>query len=286
MRPASQLLSAADPSCSLYRSACREPIQRATGIYRGCRTNSDDSPETIHQDITRALAAKTAQILKEDRRTLVIKTQLYGQEAVIKHYRLSGTAEKIKYTLRTSPARRFWAAARTLQQRNMPTPLLLACLECYQGCIPVKSYVINQYMSDTIMARDWIESQLHRQPEAFRQQFAADLLSNLQQLYRFGIYHKDTKLENLLLFHPDDPATRAFYWIDLECVLCRRVLTRHDIIRNLVQINGSLGAHLSCEDRLAFLDELARTFPWVRSPAVIRKISQWTARRLAKEHTE
>jgi hypothetical protein len=103
------------------------------------------------------------------------------------------------------------------------------------------------------------------------------------QLYRNRIYHGDTKSANILLRSPDKPDRRAFFWIDLECVKFGVLPTRRQIIRNLVQLNGSLGSKVLEEDRMAFLHDMSQFYPWLAQPGVAKKIRRWTRRRLLKQ---
>jgi hypothetical protein len=105
----------------------------------------------------------------------------------------------------------------------------------------------------------------------------------LLTLYQYGIYHRDTKTANMLLHDPTNNSRRTFLWIDLECVQTGVIPTRHRIIRNLVQLNGSLGEQVSTADRYAFLRDLSQIYPWLNTPASINKIRRWTERRLWKE---
>ncbi|MBN1268849.1 MAG: hypothetical protein JXB04_04620, partial [Kiritimatiellae bacterium] len=186
------------------------------------------------------------------------------------------------YLFRPSRARRFWAAARTLARLEVPTPEPLGFLEIRRRFCPVRSYVITAFIKEAA-ARTWIEPLFHTQPQAVRDAVRRDLLAFLLDLYRHGVYHGDTKTSNMLLVAPTDGARRSFLWIDLECARFGVAPSRHQVIRNLVQLNGSLGTHVPEADRCAFLKDLARTCPWVTRRGTVRKIRRWTAWRLDKE---
>jgi len=222
-------------------------------------------------------------LIKEEPSIHVMRCTLAGKDTLLKRYDLKTPLEKAKYLFRPSRARRFWAAARTLQQLGIPTPEPYGYLEIYQGIVPVISYVFTAFIDDAQPARDWIEPEFHLQTQSLRDALRKDLLQALLQLYRYGIYHRDTKTANMLLFEPCDDEKRFFMWIDLECVQTAVIPTRHQIIRNLVQLNGSLGLDVTDEDRIAFLEDLASVYPWVTRKRVIQKIRSWTQRRLQKE---
>ena len=45
----------------------------------------------------------------------------------------------------------------------------------------------------------------------------------------------------------------------------------------------ALGSKISDEDRLAFLDDMSKTYSWLKDPEVEQEIRAWTLRRLEKE---
>jgi hypothetical protein len=274
-----------DPHSTLqrYKNALRESIAHGEGNLRGTWCFTDcSSPTDLLAAITSAETSPDSVVLKEDRRTRVTKAHLFNHDVVIKSYTLTRPAEHLKYLLRVSPARRFWATATVMQQLNIPTPRPLACLQQCRGPVPVRSYVINAFAPDTITARQWIEPAFHTLAPEEKTHIMQQMLNHLLLLYRHGIYHKDTKCENILLQHPLLPDRQRLLWIDLECCLCKQP-SRHDITRNLVQLNGAIGLQVSREDRLTFLDLVAEHYPWANTPDVIDRICAWTARRLDKE---
>jgi hypothetical protein len=138
-------------------------------------------------------------------------------------------------------------------------------------------------MADAVSTYKWIKTNYHRRPAEWREQFRRDLVASLLSLYDRGIYHADTKTPNLMMTHPDDPARRTFYWIDLECVNAGVIPSRHEIVRNLVQLNGSFRHWVPDEDRLAFLHDIARRYPWLDRPRIVNKIRRWTVKRWQNE---
>lgn len=271
----------------LYRSALggqRTAFSRWRQSMRGFwATDPRIKAADLHEAIQRAEADPATQIVKDGARIQVLRANLFGHDALIKRYDLVPLGDRLKYIFRPSRARRAWAAAQALVRLRLPTPEPLGCLEIFRSGIPVRSYYICAFLTDAAAARTWIEPNFVDQPEALRTDFRKHLLRTLLALYRHGVYHADTKTTNMLLSNPMDPARRAFFWIDLECVRFGIVPGRHQLVRNLVQVNGSLGLKVSDHDRLRFLHDLARHYPWVTHKDVIRKICDWTRRRLDNE---
>jgi len=271
----------------IYQQALRctgQAVAFRKSAVRGLwKENPELQAATLAGLLTELETAPSTTIIKQESRVCVMRAQLLGRDAMVKRYDLTGPIEKLKYLIRPSRARRFWAAACTMAELDIPTPEPLGFLEIRFAHIPLRSYVITAFEPDARNARTWIEPEFHKQSAGIRAAVSADLLAALLKLYQHGIYHGDTKTANMLLIHPANNDARAFSWIDLECVQCGISPTRHQIVRNLVQLNGSLGDNVAAEDRYAFLNDLAQTYPWVISRRTVSTIRRWTDERLGRE---
>jgi len=80
-------------------------------------------------------------------------------------------------------------------------------------------------------------------------------------LHRQGVYHNDLKDANILAAPARDGASVDLYLLDLEGVRQYRSLSESRRIKNLVQLNRTLGRHLSRTQRMMLLRAyLARSF--------------------------
>jgi len=274
-------------AASLYRASIQEEHPDGEGSHPAlrCEWHPDAAVDA------RALLAAVERIEQEPETTTlknnpiirVMRANLFGHDTLIKRYSLPRRIDRIKYRFRASRARRAWAAARTLLGLGIPTPEPLGFLEVYEGSLATRSYIFTEFMADAVSTYAWCKANYHHRPPEWREQFRADLLASFLSLYDRGIYHADTKTPNVLMTHPDDPARRTFYWIDLECVNAGVTPSRHEIVRNLVQLNGSFRHWVPDEDRLAFLRDIARRYPWLDRPRIINKIRRWTVKRWRNE---
>ncbi|MDD4737069.1 MAG: lipopolysaccharide kinase InaA family protein [Kiritimatiellae bacterium] len=274
------------PASSLYKTRLHEGSSSRSSLCGCWLPEPELSPERLRALVAEAMRDPEAVILKEDRRTTVLRTRLLGRDVMIKRYVLTKLSEQIKYAFRHSPARRFWAAARTMQAVRIPTPEPLGILEEYRLGIPIQRHMISEYLDHSLTLRQWIETSPFNESAEHKAAAIRQLLDLLLALYASGLYHRDTKGENILVTHHNDPSHRTLHWIDLECVQSKTRPSRHDIIRNLVQLNGSICHMVSKEDRMAFLKFMAEAHPWVLQPNTLQTIRQWTQRRLDKERHE
>lgn len=286
-RPGSLKNTIFTDTSAMYRATLRDRKQSRHGPISACWIpDANVKPEHLLALVNDAENAPGSTTIKEDRRTKVMRTRLLGYDVIIKQYRLTTFSERIKYLFRCSPARRFWAASRTMQAFCIPTPQPLGLIEIHCGGVPVQSRIISACLNESLTVRQWFETGAGALPADQKEMFADQLSTLLQSLYACGLYHRDTKCENILITHPYDPAQRTLHWIDLECVQCKAHPSRHDIIRNLVQLNGSICHVVSKEDRMIFLSRMARIYPWVIREDAVLRIQNWTYRRLEKEQYE
>ena len=257
----------------LYRKALK--YWQIDGLWKGLVVEGwSISLSQLASDIDRALASDTCKTLKISNQGGVYATTLNAQPVVIKVFHAK---PKLKDRWRASRAKKSWAAAVSMQGLELNTPKPLAYLESQD-----KSYFITEAIPGAQSARAWVKPLLHRQSKDFQDNLRGQVLESFINLYESGLYHGDTKLGNLLVTAPTDPLARRFYWIDLDSVIPTKPSARQ-IMRNLIQLNGSLGRGLSPAQRRAFLKDLAILYPWVNSTRTWAHIEKITRQRLNRE---
>lgn len=232
-------------------------------------------------DFTRqaaSLLAESAIVLKNTPHQRVLRGTGENSGLVFKFYSDRGLFARF----RPSRARRALAAALTMRELGLPVVETLGYLESATAIAPFTSCLIMRFIPDAITFREWIKRN-HR--ALAKEQWTAwrvKLRELWLDLERHGIYHDDTKALNILVQTPTTGAPR-FCWIDPESVRPGHRPTKRQILRNLVQLNGSLRSWVPEEERLAFLREVAETHPWLQAPAIEEKIRRWTRERLLNE---
>jgi len=225
-----------------------------------------------------AVSGNSAEPVKQDVRSASWKARILGRTVFVKRFAMVTAPDLLKYAMRVSRARRYWAAARCLPLAGIGTPQVLGYLEVLRGFKPVESFVVAEWceMPD---ARRWLERERENPQEV--SEFRRKLWASLTALYQHGIYHRDTKLTNLLV---DQAGSELLLlWTDIECLTFGSHISLHRVVRNLVQLNGSLPPDFPQRERRAFLELAGRDFPGLLSPRTVRKIHRWTDRRLQKE---
>jgi len=283
------------------RVAARERRLRAVGLYRqalatGVRLREAGAgavgywspqpalpPGDLAGAIRAAEASPDTEVIRAHPNAAVLRGQLFGRDVLIKRYEKRRVPARLKYAVRVSRSQRAYAAAWTLRRIGIPTPAPLGFLSFRAGGLPSESYYIVECIPQTCTLRRWLEQYYGEQPEEARIALRETLLERLLQLYRHGAYHADTKASNIIMpDRPEGPFARMA-WIDLDCVRFGAKPSRYQVLRNLVQLNGSVCAFVGRADRLAFLRRMARDFPWVSGAAVQGWIAVQCAWRLQKE---
>ena len=268
-----------------YAHALRTEAESGHGPYRGWWAPDAGLPAAIlASEVDRAERTHAGRPLKQGPRITVFRATLFGKDTLVKRYETGSLAERARYLLRTSRGRRAWAVGETFRVLSIPTPRAYGYLEVRMRRLPLRSYVFTAFETESDTARRWVCRHWRRADDSVKQAFRAALQNALLKLYRAHIYHADTKLANLMAHPMDGCAAPNLQWIDLECVRFGVRPSRHRVIRNLVQLNGSArNAWVTEEERVTFLKEMARWFPFLANPRVTEKIRRWTIARWKKE---
>ncbi len=252
-------------------------------VYAASLPEAGTDAETLRTRLLEAAGDPNARVLKNAPTSRVVQTTWQGVPCVIKLHRAPAGWKRYKYPRRLSRGRRAWAAANLLDSLSVPTPRPLAFFEERAGGIPAASAYCCFFDAGAVDGRTWLRRDAVRLPAAERRRVREEVLHALRTLYRLHLYHADTKAGNLLVSADPDTGQRTWRWIDLECLQPGALLTRRRLLRNLVQLNGSLGNKVSRDERMAFLETLAQDYPALRHPGIPALIERRTRVRLARE---
>jgi len=247
------------------------------------RSDPTITPHQLRDALAKAEKSPALQRLKQSERIQVFRVSLFDQDVVVKRYDVYKARDRAKGWARASRGRRAYAAACTLLELQIHTPMPLGFLEGLHPDGHPVSYFINAWLPEARTARAFIKPRLHQLPLETRYAVGQQLFSLLNQLYDNGIYHGDTKASNLLVTDESDDDHRRFSWIDLESMQFGIKPMRYHILRNLVQLNGSIGRKLPAEERGAFLHRFYPLYEWARDPKLPALIESKTRARLLRE---
>ena len=193
-----------------------------------------------------------ARVLKHDRGTTVTLLPLPTGAVVIKHHCLRTWRRWGDALWHGSPARRAWRGAQLLEARGFPVPRPLAVFEKRAAGTLQESWYCSEGLQTQIPLDVYWRN---RQPQWTRQQrqvFLQSLAQFLRAFHAAGLYAGDMRDANLLV-EDDGDAHWKFYLVDLDHVLHDERLSQQRCLKNLVQLERTLGRRARASERLFFL---------------------------------
>ncbi len=208
-------------------------------------------------DLTERLSAAPQEwgpgrILKHDKDTTVRWVSLPLGAVVTKHHRLRRWSRVGDTLLHGSPARRSWQGAHLLREHGFCVPRPLAVLERRQaGTVRESVYVSQGLVGQVGLDRYWQEHHIGWSV-AQQRRFLAALADFLRRFHGTGLYAGDMKDANLFVETVGDTDWR-FYLVDLDRVQRFPALSLQRRLKNLVQLERTLGRQVRVSQRLFFL---------------------------------
>jgi serine/threonine protein kinase len=154
---------------------------------------------------------------------------------------------------------RSWSGAGTLREAGFSTGEPIAAVECRSWGTLTKSF----YLSEEIPRAKTVDLYWREElipvkgAEGFRRRrsFLKGLARLFCSLHERDIYHNDLKDANILVSSASERKQESFYLLDLEGIRRYRHLKKRRRIKNLVQLNRTMGKFLRRVEKLYWLRE-------------------------------
>jgi hypothetical protein len=180
----------------------------------------------------------------------------------IKRYNAFSWVYRVGSLFRTSRALRSLTGAMILSEAGISTGRPLAAVESRYWKMLTQSSFLSEEVASGETADGYWRERLKLLPGAAgfnrRRQFLASLGKLFRQLHDKRIYHNDLKDANILVKAGGGGGER-FYLLDLEGVRSCWYLSRRRRVKNIVQLNRSLGRFLSKTEKLHVLSHYLGT---------------------------
>jgi hypothetical protein len=199
-----------------------------------------------------ALTRSDCEIVKYDGKVWVGRVRTARGRVYIKRYARSLLRIALEVAVVGSPGRRAAATAQRLRTLGFATPEVCAAVDVRRGGVVRKSFFLT-YEVEGALTLDRYWGEVQQRADGTARRVLPRLLGDLfRRLHTLGIYHNDLKDVNILAGGPAGAPT--FTLLDLERVTFGRApLGRRRCVKNLVQLDRTLGAHASRSDRLRTL---------------------------------
>ena len=212
---------------------------------------------------------RCVRVLKQDRGTSVTLMSDSTQAVVVKRHQLTRWRHRADAVLHGSPARRAWRGARLLQQHGFPVPDPLAVVERRHAGLVRESVYVCQALPDPPLSDYWRES-ASRWPVARRRLFLRALALFVRSFHAAGLYSGDLRDANLLVEECEAGAGWRFHLVDLDRIKHDPHLTLRRRIKNLVQLDRTVGRRAwQAERRMRYMTSCSQFSPnWRAANAV------------------
>jgi serine/threonine protein kinase len=150
-----------------------------------------------------------------------------------------------------------WVGAGILMRAGFHTGQPIAAVECRSWGMLTKSFYLSEEIPTGKTADAYWREELIpiRGAEGFRRRrnFLKGLARLFFYLHKGNIYHNDLKDANIVVSPDNEHREESFYLLDLEGIREYRRLNRRRQIKNLAQLNRTLGEFLCASEKLHFL---------------------------------
>ncbi len=228
-----------------------------------CVGNKYADPDFVGRlaDADRLFDDPSCRIIKDERKIKVgrIEVTIGGklQSIYVKRYNVFSMRYKLVSPFNHSGAFRSLRGAAILDKALVRTAPPVAAVENRVNGILTKSFFISEEIAGAkTVDLYWLENlsafavkgRLHHRGE-----FIRSLASLFHSLHERGIYHNDLKDANILVVSQAMDASLGFYLLDFDGVKIYNRLTERRRIKNLVQLNRTLGRYFGRSDKLRFV---------------------------------
>jgi hypothetical protein len=211
------------------------------------------SPEwvAIGESLEQLMHSANFRIVKKNSRTLAGVVRVNGSEVFLKRVTNHSWIKGIVVRFGSSRARRTIRGATVLRHAGLAHPRLLAAFEEHRhGSVSV-SYVLVEYLRRPKVLSRFALAEGH--DFRWRRTISARLAHEIRNLHHAGCYTRDLQETNLMLERQGN--TPKIYFTDLEDFRRLPRVPWRFRLRNLVQLDRSIGRFVSRSQRLRFLHD-------------------------------
>jgi serine/threonine protein kinase len=230
---------------------------RATSVWIDAKFNKPVLTERIW-DPDRFFSDERCVVVKDQKKIKVgrvaVEVSGVSYPIFIKRYNAFSWRARLLSAFTQSGGFRSLQGAAILQNAGFATARPIAALESRRWGVVTKSFYLSEEIAGGKTADTyWREDLTLAQPQTLqrRRRFISGLALIFQALHRQGVYHNDLKDANIIVV----PETNGelFYLLDLEGTRRYSDLDLRRKIKNVVQLNHTLGRLLRRTEKMYFL---------------------------------
>jgi Lipopolysaccharide kinase (Kdo/WaaP) family len=226
------------------------------------RTLAQELISSIAGDPDHFFHSAGCEIIKDQRKIKVARIKVKIREdaktVYVKRYNAFSWRYRFGSIFQSSGAVRSLRGAVILSESGIPTVRPLAAVDSRSWGMLNGSFFLSEEVEKgkTADAYWWEELATMKGTEGIqrRKRFVSAVGRLFRSLHQRHIYHNDLKDANILVRANSSGIGEQLYLLDLEGIRRYRKLNRRRQIKNLVQLNRTLGKYLRATDKLRFLE--------------------------------
>ncbi len=235
---------------------------RGSVSIRVPRAIASESTYNMMADPDRLFESDGCQMIKDQQKIKVgrIKVEIQGEVRTLylKRYNAFSWRYRFGSLFQASGAVRSLNGAAILAESGIRTAPPLAAIESRSWGTLNSSFFLSQEIENAKTAdaywREELLSLRGREGMERRTRFLRGMGDLVRSLHKQAVYHNDLKDANILVRLDLAGGAEQFYLLDLEGIRRHRKLNRRRRIKNLVQLNRTLGKYLRPADKIRFLE--------------------------------
>ncbi|MCH7570889.1 MAG: hypothetical protein IH919_10045 [Deltaproteobacteria bacterium] len=221
----------------------------------------NDPNLSLLADPDRLFAMPQCEIIKDQKKIKVGRVPLeFGGERkniYLKRYNAFSWRYRLGSLFVPSGAFRSWLGAGILMNAGFNTAKPIAAVERRSWGILTRSFYLSEEIPEARTVDDYWNKDLLPaggvEGIRRRREFLNGLARLFRSLHELGIYHNDLKDANILFSSDNGQQDGSFYLLDLEGIRSYRHLSGRRRLKNLVQLNRTMGRYLRWSERLYLL---------------------------------
>jgi hypothetical protein len=229
------------------------------------------------------LARRDCRIVKDEKKITVGRLSLTiagnRHDLYVKRFNAFSFRYRLGSLVASSGAMKSLRGAAVLQEAGICTARPVAAVENrFLGTVTKSFFVTEEIAGGKTADSYWLEdlaSGLRCRQR--RRKFIEGLASLFRSLHGAAIYHNDLKDANIVTVPDSEGTSQIFYLIDVEGVQARARRRQTRWIKNLVQINRTLGRYCGGSEKLYFLKQYLEAGAYDR-----KRVHGWIRRIVAE----
>lgn len=214
------------------------------------------------EDLDALFHSADCTIIKDQKRIKVYHFNRNGEDIYVKRYNAYSIWSSIEGSLNGSKAFRSWQGAKLLMDKGLNTAHPLAAIEHRKWGLLKESFYVTRAIENSWISVDYYKEKLVDKTASImdKRDFLRSLAKLFSDIHGKGIYHNDLKDYNILV--REEEGHLRFSLLDLEGVKQYEKLPYDKRLKNLVQLNRTLGRLVNNTAKIAFLKEYSGKGEW------------------------